>query len=248
MEATAYAVKIAVFEGPLETLLRLIEERKLFINEISLAQVANDYIAHARSLEGYGLAQATGFLVIAATLLLIKSKSLLPQLSLTDEEKGQITDLESRLRMYQIVKDVGVFIKEQFGDKIIFMAGEREQIPVFSPDESIAKDNIFYAIQNVLEALPKKEIMPEVEIKKVISIEEMISNLIDRVQEGIKLSFNEFSKSRTLDTPKEERVHIIVSFLAILELSQQGIIDIIQNNHFEDIIIEKQAINTIESL
>jgi segregation and condensation protein A len=82
-----YVVKAGSFEGPLEVLLGLIEERKLFINEISLASVTNEYLSYVRSLGGKNLPDATDFVVIAATLVLIKSRSLLPNLELTVDEK-----------------------------------------------------------------------------------------------------------------------------------------------------------------
>jgi len=241
MEATSFSVKTATFEGPLEALLRLIEDRKLFINEISLARVTDDYIAYIKSLQSLNFAETTGFLVVAATLLLIKSKSLLPNISLTEDEKGSIDDLEYRLKMYQTIKKVGVHIKEKFGKEMIFMGVACQQPVIFTPDPSITKDSLLSALNNVIEAMPKNDIVPQIEVKKVISIEEMINNLIERVQEGIKLSFKEFSKGSTLENIKEEKVNIIVSFLAVLELTRQGIIDVVQNESFDDIDIVKSS-------
>ena len=98
---SSYNVKTHIFEGPLDTLLSLIEKRKLFINDISLAQVADDYISYVRSLTDFPLADSAHFVLIASTLVLIKSKSLLPNLSLTEEEQSNIDDLEDRLKHYQ---------------------------------------------------------------------------------------------------------------------------------------------------
>jgi chromatin segregation and condensation protein Rec8/ScpA/Scc1 (kleisin family) len=91
-----FKIKTHVFEGPLDVLLSLIEKRKLFINDISLSQVANDFIAYVEYIQNEengdqkkvvdNLAQ---FILVASTLVLIKSKSLLPQLSLSEEEKGK---------------------------------------------------------------------------------------------------------------------------------------------------------------
>ena len=82
---TDYQVKTEGFEGPLELLLDLVEKRKLFINEISLATVADDYIAHLKSFEKLPVDFVSSFLIVASTLILIKSKSLLPTLDLTVE-------------------------------------------------------------------------------------------------------------------------------------------------------------------
>ena len=240
-----YKVKTPVFEGPLEVLLRLVEERKLFINEISLAQVTDDYIAYVRSLREKNLSQVTGFLVIAATLLLIKSKSLLPNLELTEDEEGQIGDLEARLRMYQVIKEVSKNIKEKFGRQIIFGTSEKELFsPIFSPDPSITLPNILEAIGLVIEAMPKKEFLPKVKIGRVINIEEVINSLIKRIQNSLSVSFSEFASDHKADSPKEKKIYFIVSFLAMLELVRTGILTVAQENNFEDIIIERQGLGS----
>ena len=240
-----YKVKTPVFEGPLEVLLRLVEERKLFINEISLAQVTDDYIAYVRSLREKNLSQVTGFLVIAATLLLIKSKSLLPNLELTEDEEGQIGDLEARLRMYQVIKEVSKNIKEKFGRQIIFGTSEKELFsPIFSPDPSITLPNILEAIGLVIEAMPKKEFLPKVKMGRVINIEEVINSLIKRIQNSLSVSFSEFASDHKADSPKEKKIYFIVSFLAMLELVRTGILTVAQENNFEDIVIERQGLGS----
>ena len=184
----------------------------------------------------------TGFILIAATLVLIKSKSLLPNLSLTEEESGQIVDLERRLRLYQLIKEAGIPIKEQFGKAIIFARSETFDMgPVFSPEEGITKDALLAAMHSIIAAAPKKEFLPEVTVKKVISIEEMIASLTDRIEQGLATSFRSFAKHGNAPT-KEEKVYVIVSFLAMLELVREGLINAIQENKFEDITLERQTV------
>ena len=101
MEAQSYKVKTSVFEGPLELLLNLVEKRKLLINEVSLAKVADDFITYAKGLEKFPVAESANFILIASTLVLIKSRSLLPALALTEEEEGSVVELEQRLKIYQ---------------------------------------------------------------------------------------------------------------------------------------------------
>lgn len=243
-----YNVKQASFEGPLELLLSLIEQRKLFVNEISLAEVTNDYIAYIKSLSDMPstrrIADVSYFVLVAATLILIKSKSLLPSLELTEEEEEKISDLESRLKLYQIIKNASIGVKGIFGTQVIFFPRERVwDDPLFSPDDSITIGRVRTAIDDVIAHIPKKEIpMPEVQIKKVINIDEMISNLTDRIQNAMNLSFREFAKSHGGESQQEVKVHVIVSFLAMLELVREGIIDVIQNNSFEDIEISRQDV------
>ena len=239
--ALKYKVKTAVFEGPFELLLSLVEERKLFINEISLAQVTDDYLNYVKILQSEGslnMLELTGFIVIAATLILIKSKSLLPNLQLTGDEQGQIDNLEQRLRFYQAIKAVTPKIKDQFGRNIIFNRADVENHEaVFAPDPAVTVPRMLQAIQDVIDAIPKKEFLPEVSVKKVVSIEEMITSLADRIQKNLRFSFSEVAKDKKFETPKEQKVYVIVSFLAMLELVRTGIADVIQGNNFEEIEI-----------
>jgi len=251
---TTYQVKAGSFEGPLELLLSLIESRKFFVNEISLAEVTNDYISYIKSISNIPndkhIADVSYFILIAATLILIKSKSLLPNLELTEDEHEKITDLEQRLKLYQIIKNASIEVKNNFGTKIIFMPTERIwSEPLFSPDSLITVSNIALSIKDVLNHLPKKaEKLPEVEVKKIINIDEIINSLTDRIQNAINFSFKEFTQSQGAQNQEEAKVHIIVSFLAMLELVREGIIDVIQNNSFGDIEINKQEIVDTESL
>src|SRR5690606_7077082 len=111
----AYTVKTEKFEGPLELLLDLIEKRKLFVSDVSLAQVADDYIEYVKNLSDFPVADSAQFVLIASALLLIKSKSLLPSLSLTTEEQASIQDLEHRLKMLERMRALSQGIKPLFG-------------------------------------------------------------------------------------------------------------------------------------
>jgi segregation and condensation protein A len=245
VENDVYTIKTVNFEGPFVVLLNLIEERKLFINEISLSQVTEDYLKYINDLNvdkalpaGRHAAQIASFVVVAATLILIKSKSLLPNLNLTTEEEGDIKDLEHRLKEFELYSRLSENIKINFGRNIIFAPQERKKdILVFLPDEQITRESMMMFAQSALGRIPQKVFLPNVEVKKVISIEEMIDKLTNRIQNSLSFNFKEFSgKTET----KEERVVVIVGFLAILELVRNGILNVVQENNFEDIIIEKQ--------
>ncbi|MDR3519343.1 MAG: segregation/condensation protein A [Candidatus Pacebacteria bacterium] len=237
MENDDFKIKTVGFEGPFGLLLNLIEKRKLFINDVSLSAVTEDYLSYMNSLGGLSPAEVSSFVLIASTLLLIKSKSLLPNLDLTTEEEGDIKNLEERLRLYEIFTKLGGTIKNNFGKKIIFAPLERKNnILIFLPDSQITKDSMMTFARDVLGALPKKIFMPEVEVKTVISIEEMIDKLTERIKTSMKMSFRDFNgKSAT----REEKVVVIVGFLAMLEMVRQGMIDAIQEIDGGDITLEK---------
>lgn len=234
MIETAYQVKTEKFEGPLDLLLSLIEKRKLLINDISLAQVTDDFIEYVRRMGSFPLAESAQFILIASTLLLIKSRSLLPILELTDEEEESIEDLEKRLAEYKRYKDLSRHIGALFGKKVIFAKEGRYFEPVFSPTDEITPENLREAIRSVFNDFPiKEEKIPKAVVKKVISLEDAIENVIKRVKEGIKLNFKEFAGVKG----KENRANAIVSFLAILELFKRGVIDIVQEKRFDEIEI-----------
>ncbi len=236
-----FSVKTPVFEGPLDLLLDLIEKRKLLINEVSLAQIADDYIVHVKGLEQYPIASSAHFILIASTLLLIKSRSLLPQLKLTEEEEQSISDLEHRLKIYREMRELSRDIAARFGKQIIFPPETRKFDPVFSPDKDTNTNSLFSAIQSVLKNLPKTESLPQTVVKKVISLEEMIGRLTERVQGALKMSFKDFAGARGA-IGKEKKVEIIVSFLAMLELVKQGIISVIQESRSNDILMETKEV------
>lgn len=239
-----YIVKAGTFEGPLELLLDLIEKRKLFINELSLSQVTEDYIAFIRNPDQQtSISDMTYFLVIAATLVLIKSRSLLPQLSLSKDEEHEIKHLEHRLGLYQKVREMAEKIKERYMTHRIFT---REHIPinipVFAPDQGITVDTLHASLREVFNRLPKEEEkLPEVVVRKVMSIDEMINQLTERIEQELSFSFKTIAEKSGLETPREQKVFVIVSFLALLELVRGGIIDILQDDAFDDMRISKQV-------
>jgi segregation and condensation protein A len=243
-----YKVKTGGFEGPLGLLLSLIESRKLFISDVSLAEVTDDYMAYVGNLTNLAsekkIADISYFILIASTLILIKSKSLLPNLELTEDEEQKITDLEKRLKLYQIIKQASVDIKNNFGLNIIFYPNERIwNEPLFSPDSLIGIDNMVKSIASVLANQPiKTEKLPELEVKKIINLNEVIDNLVGRIENAMNVSFREFASSHGAKNKEEAKIHIIVSFLAMLELVRGGIIDVVQNTSFGDIKISKQEI------
>ena len=134
-----FVVKTEKFEGPIELLLEMIETRKLPINDISLSEVADDFLDYLKEGGVLSLEETANFVVIASTLLLIKSASLLPGFQLTAEEEENVSDLKRRLAIYQIIKEVAGQIKASYGRAVIFFREDQagERISVFSPSENI---------------------------------------------------------------------------------------------------------------
>jgi len=228
-------VKTEVFEGPLELLIELIEKRKLLINDISLASVTDEYMQHVALLEQQNIGEISQFIALASTLLLIKSRSLLPVLELTKEEEESIDNLEERLRLYQIYREAGKAIAQAFGSNIMFGRSYRpNRTPLFITDSYTERDVLKQAIQEVINQLPKKVEPPKVRVRKVISLEEMMNNLRERVERQMRLSFKEFTKSN-------QKSDVIVGFLAVLEMVKQGSVLVEQASRFSDIEIKGEG-------
>ncbi|OGC80537.1 hypothetical protein A2943_01350 [Candidatus Adlerbacteria bacterium RIFCSPLOWO2_01_FULL_51_16] len=234
-------VKTAVYEGPLDLLLELIEKRKLLINDISLAGVADEYLARIKQLDELPVGETAEFIALAATLLLIKSRSLLPNLELTEEEAHDIKELEYRLAVYQLLKDAAKGLGRQaISAERLFEGNTPEPLPLFIPDETLTGEALRAAAQVLIEGFPAALALPEAHVKKIVSIEEMITQLAARVSSALRLSFHEFSKFGD----RAARPEIIVSFLALLELVKQGIIKAEQNKKFGDIMLESEQLST----
>lgn len=243
---SSYTIKTPSFEGPFALLLSLIEQRKFFINEISLAQVTEDFINYINKLDDLHPAEISNFVITAATLILIKSKSLLPNMQLSKEEETEIFDLEDRLKLFETFSHLSLNIKNVFGKKIIFAPLERKNdIQIFVPDNKINISIMHELAREVLEKIPKKVILPEVEVRKVVNIEQMIEKLTERIQSSLQFSFKDFAGG---SFTKEEKVVVIVGFLAMLEMVKQGIVNVIQNDNFQDMMIEKQTLEINETV
>lgn len=238
METEIYKVKTSVFEGSLELLLNLIEKRKLLINEISLAEVADDFIAYVKGLDKFPVAESANFILVASTLVLIKSKSLLPELDLTEEEVGGVAELERRLKIYQQTRQSSRQVGALFGKNPIFLPIPPARSPVFSPDSRLSISFVTELIGEILKNLPKPEKLARAVVEKVISLEETIEHLTQRVSACLKMSFREFAK-----IGKEKKTNVIVGFLAMLELVKQGVIAVTQNENFGDIEMETENLS-----
>lgn len=234
-----YTIKVKEFEGPLELLLELIESRKLSVNEVSLGSVTEEYFRHLEKLKDEsGLehhAHMAAFLVVAATLMLIKSRSLLPGFSITDEEAQDIKELEHRLMTYKHIKEFATRLGER--DVSRHQLYTREPLvfekPAFLPPNKKPDFSALLGMLKVLlAAVPQKNELSEKTLKKIVSIEERIREIEERIHKGLKTTFHEFVAD------KKARTDVILSFLAMLELVKMGSIAVTQSALFDTIHIE----------
>lgn len=233
-----FEVKIEVFEGPLELLLHLIRKKKVSIDEVRLADLTAAYLSYIRALQAVDLDIAGEFLEIAATLILIKSRTLLPRPPLMEEgEEGEDPEeaLRRRLMEYQRFKDAAYAIgaRDWLG-RDVFPRGEDnleesvEKADEISENQSVSGEvsliDLLDSFKLVMKRSPKihqHQIEPE-----RYRIEDRIIDLLNMLQTKASLSYeNLYPKSHN-------RSHLILTFLAVLEMLKHRLIQVVQSEAF----------------
>lgn len=235
-----HEVKIEKFEGPLGLLLKIIEKEEMDITEISLAGIADEFVNYIRSSDVNEIdpEEMADFLVIAAKLLLIKSKALLPYL--LPEEEEDIEELEQQLRMYKEFVEAATKIEKMLGKKKFMFAREFNRKVVlanaetFSPPKKLVATDMALVFEGLLTRLQPAEKMETGTIEEEINIEEKIGSIKELLLKRIKVSFNKVMSQA------KNKTEIIVSFLAMLEMMRQREVHLTQDEMFGDIIINKK--------
>ena len=211
------------FSGPLGLLLSLIESEEMDITEVNLAKIADEYVNYIRGAIDINPEEMADFLVVAAKLLFIKSKALLPYLY-TAEEAEEIDDLEKQLRMYKEFVEASKKIKELIEQKhFLFLPplikNRRHQfnLPVFSPPTKLTPDILRDVLIRIITLLEKKqeEKLPEEILEPKINLEERIAWIKKMLLDKIRINFSKLLQSA------QTKTEIVVNFLAILELAKQ---------------------------
>lgn len=222
------------FEGPLEALLNLIEARKLAISDVSLAEVADAYLAYIESLPELPLGETAQFILVASTLLLIKSRTLMPHMELSSEEAHSIEDLERRLKRYAVYRKAAKALRAHWGTRPLhFPKRAPKAATVFVPAES-SIEHIRAAALRMLQTLPKKEQLAEAVVAPVVALEEVIERMRTRISSALRTTWS----SMVSGASKHEA---IIHFLAMLELVRSGSISATQDALFSDIHLEAEG-------
>lgn len=231
-----YAVRLEQFEGPLELLLQLIEKEKLDVTRVSLARVADQYLEYLQSESHIPLGHLAQFLSVAARLVLLKSRALLPLLQFTDEEEEMIVDLEWQLREYRRYRDASINLGRLFAEHTGACIRERSLSlaeGMFFPPESLVAEDLKQAFVSVLGEIPIMEELEEKELKAVVRLEEKMAEFRSSLSERVETSFQAMTKSVV------DRVELIVSFLALLQLVKERWVTVEQSEFFGEIAIRQ---------
>jgi len=244
----AIPVKLSVFEGPLDLLLHLIEKNKIDIYDIPIVEITNQYLEYIKAMEREDLNVMSEFLLMAATLLDIKCKMLLPiELDDDGEETDPRQELVEQLLQYKMYKYISMELKDRQsdGEFIMFKNSslpeelhdlvEPVNIEELLSDLSLNKLNeIFVDVMRRCEEKidPVRSKFGRIE-KEEVPLPEKLAYVEGVVKKHKRLSF------RQLLEEQRSKIHVVVTFLAILELVKTGTIRINQKNQFDDILIEQ---------
>jgi segregation and condensation protein A len=230
-----FTVSSHKFTGPLGLLLTMIEGEKLDITEVALAKIADQYVDYVKKSEKINTEEIADFLLIAARLLWLKSKALLPYL--IKEEETEIDDLEQQLRMYKEFAEASLKITDLLsqGNSCYFLEFNRQNrrkffdLPLFIPPKGIDQKKIKETMVSILNQISQQKKLPEKTIEDSINIEDRILFIRQLLKKQISFTFKSLIKK---NNSKNE---IVVSLLAILELIKQKELDFEQDSLFKDI-------------
>ena len=233
----AYEVKLEAFSGPLDLLLHLIRKHEINIYNIPIALITRQYLEYLQLMKELNLSFAGDFLVMAATLIHIKSRTLLPQETEPEpgEEEGEDprSELVRRLVEYQQFKEVAGRLSDQERLWRQTFQREPEQSPplreVFPDDVQVF--DLLSALQEVLaqtDASPGLELTPD-----TITVQDRINGVIERLEETPTMTFAALFESAT------DRLMVIVTFLALLELVRMKLVRMVQADFCGPILITR---------
>ena len=249
VEERPYQVKLAIFEGPLDLLLHLIEREELDITRVSLAQVTDQYLEYISLLEELNAGALADFLVVAAKLLLIKSEMLLPRPpGVPGEEKEEDVgdELARQLIEYKKFKEAALELKqrEEMGlrayvrvappPKLERPFGWAQDRPLDLEDVSLA--DLVEAVRRAFNVRPPLPSVSEVVAPFTVTVAEKMALIKERLERQRRVSFNH------LLAQAASRLEIIVTFLAVLELIKLNGVKVRQERLFGEIVIlQKQG-------
>jgi segregation and condensation protein A len=215
----------------MELLLDLIEREKMSITELSLASVADEYLEYIKNNNNIHLEHLAEFLSVASKLILIKSRAILPTLKFTDEEETEIKDLTYQLEQYKKFKEAAQNIgkRAKIGKRCFSRPGFAGVRSIFYPPEGINAYDLKKNFLKIISEIPLIEKLQEEIVAEVVTLEEKINDLEKTLRKRIESSFSD------LVSGAKEKIDVIISFLAILEMIKQRIVNVEQDKLFSDI-------------
>lgn len=241
LQTNRYAIKIDNFEGPLDLLCHLIDKNKMDIYDIKISEITDQYIEYINQMEQLNLEVTSEFLIMASTLLYIKSKSLLPKQQEAEEELTE-EQLIQRIVDYKKYKEITKKLRENYEifSKRFLKSQEIIKLPKQKLEKQYTKEILPEVYQNVLERNRNRLNKNAENIKRIAitdtytvasKVKEMFRELIHKPQ---------FVFNRLYTLSKCNKVEVITAFSGLLELSRRSKVQTDQLELFGDIVVEKK--------
>lgn len=244
-------IKVADFEGPFDLLLHLIKKNKMDIYNIEIYKITNQYLRYLDEMKEMDLEITSEFIVIAATLIEIKSKSLLPKVKVEDENEEDIENkLKLRLIEYKQIKAVSSFFKERhinsgeiYSKKPEIIEIEEEKAPKSNEDifKNLTLIDLYNIYNNILDTYHNKQNNINVVQRKIYTdkykVEDKMKELLDRFNNANVIEF------RSIIKESESKLETVVTFLALLELIKLRVIIAYQEGNFKEILMKRRGEN-----
>jgi len=237
-----YQCKLKIFEGPLDLLLHLLKEQKMDICDIQIAEISRQYMSYLELMQEMNLELVGEYLVMAAELARIKSKTLLPTPEMDEENEfaggeDPRAELMRRLREYQRYRDAAFELRMKEHDRQqVFSRGGEIEIEESSENRELIEASVFDLFKAYQKVLDTKSFEKDYEIEITeMSVTDRIQYILDILNSSDSVTFESFF---TVLNRKQE---IIVTFLAILELMRLKLLRVQQSQHFEAIRIYKST-------
>lgn len=240
MQTNKYAIKIENFEGPLDLLCHLIDKNKMDIYDIKISEITDQYIAYIKQMEEMNLDITSEFLIMASTLLYIKSKQLLPK---QQEEVEELTEeqLIQRIIDYKKYKEITKKLRENYElfSNRLFKEAENIELPKQKLEKNYTKELIPELYEQIIEK-NKNRLNKNAENIKKIAITDtytVASKVKEMFKELLKRPKFVFNKMYTLS--KCNKVEVVTAFTGLLELTRRSKVKTVQEELFGDIIVER---------
>lgn len=241
LETNKYAIKINNFEGPLDLLCHLIDINKMDIYDINLTQITEQYIDYINQMEEMNLEIASEFLVMASTLLYLKSKNLLPKQNEDDEEELTEEELIQRIIEYKKYKTISETLKMNFLEysKRIFKNKEEVKLPNQQIEEEYEPNIVSQKYKELLEKNANKINKNAKNIEKIAITDTY--TVTSKVKEMFKVLIKQkkFIFNKLFSIQKHNKQEVVTAFTGLLEMSRRNKVITTQEKQFGDIFVEK---------
>lgn len=233
-----YQFKLQKFEGPLELLLSLIEERKLSVTEVSLSEVTDQYLAYISDFPALPKDELADFLVVAAKLIFLKSKLLVPLLSGEEESEERGEEFAGYAKLQESIRAL-VAVLQGLGGPRSFVRGEAAyEIGTFAPPDGTL-DNLADQFAAIIEERARERnvrtAIIERRLERRITVAEKIQELQQLLNARSSFSFSHIASAR-------KREEVIVLFLALLEIITRSFAEFAQAENFGEITVRAKAV------